>query len=63
MRGTFSGERFSHYDFCDLLGVNKPISLGAGTAVGESYNLLGNAWWWLWWCRGGGVVKSSFINL
>ena len=33
MRGTFSGKRFSHYDFY--------YQLGAGTRVGESYNLLG----------------------
>ena len=38
MRVIFSGERFSHYDFCDLLGVYKPWSRHE---VGESYSLLG----------------------
>ena len=30
MRVIFSGERFSHYDFCDLLGLYKPWSRHEG---------------------------------
>ena len=39
MKVIFSGERFSHYGFCDLLGLYKPWSRHEGG--GESYNLLG----------------------
>ena len=41
MRVIFSGERFSHYDFCNLLRVYKPSSRHEGGGGGKSYNLLG----------------------